>query len=573
MNGKLSDLYNILVFADEETLIKIEDMISTAENYSCRYISTIDDICQYFDDNIPHIVILADNPAKGFDPVEIYNTIKGELTKNIPVILITDSSGTDLREKLDEIRPFGVINGPVEKDILLYAIQNSLEKNYEILNMKEEKRYEELFDNLNCGMIVYKPINNGNDFVHLHFNRAAEKFENILKEKVLGKSINEIFPQAEITGLFKIMQEVLNDGNPRHHTISFYKKDGSLHWRDTYTYRLSSGNIVVKYDDVSDKIKTEKLINESKHIYSAVLGNTNDMIFILNRDGIVTYANRSVSNHYEIKEMDYANNAIHFSFFWCGDSIDKVMEAITYVIQKGQGTSIECICGINHFKLDITPIMNKDAVSSIICVASDITELKNEREKLKKALNASINLVAKILESKDPYTVGHQHNVAMFAKDIAKEMDLPEEKIDLIWLASLIHDIGKIEIPSEILSRPGKLSNKEFDLIKEHPVTAYKILLKEYPRPFPDIIYQHHERYDGSGYPLGLAGEEILIEARVIAVADVVEAIASNRPYRPGLGLEKAIEEITIYKNIYFDAKVVDAALILLKERNFGFGE
>jgi putative nucleotidyltransferase with HDIG domain len=174
------------------------------------------------------------------------------------------------------------------------------------------------------------------------------------------------------------------------------------------------------------------------------------------------------------------------------------------------------------------------------------------------------------VEMKDPYTAGHQLRSANLACAIATEMGLPREKIDGIRMAGSIHDIGKLSIPSEILSKPTKLTNLEFLMIKEHAQIGYEMLKNvESPWPLAQIVYQHHERMDGSGYPRNLKGDEILLEARIMAVADVMEAMASHRPYRPSLGIEVALEEIEKNKVILYDEAVADACLKLFREKGY----
>jgi PAS domain S-box-containing protein len=210
-------------------------------------------------------------------------------------------------------------------------------------------------------------------------------------------------------------------------------------------------------------------------------------------------------------------------------------------------------------------------------IIEDVTkqkEIENERkqslEKASKALGATVRAMASIVETRDPYTAGHQHGVADLARAIAAEMNLAEAQIEGIHMAGTIHDIGKISVPAEILTKPGKLTEIEYGLVKTHPLAGYDILKDiEFPWPVADTVLQHHERIDGSGYPEGLKGEAILPEARILAVADVVEAIASHRPYRPALGIEAAIEEI--YKNrlILYDSNVVDACIRLFREKGY----
>jgi len=187
-------------------------------------------------------------------------------------------------------------------------------------------------------------------------------------------------------------------------------------------------------------------------------------------------------------------------------------------------------------------------------------------------MDGALDTMSKIIEAKDPYTAGHQQRVCQLAVPLARELGLPEDQVEAIRIASLIHDIGKIGLPTEILSKPTRLTDLEFSLIKEHPQIGYNILQSiDFSYPISDIIYQHHERSNGSGYPQGLKDKAIMIEARIIGVADVVEAMSSHRPYRPALGIDKALEEITQNKSVLYDLEIVDACLRLFKEKGFNF--
>jgi putative nucleotidyltransferase with HDIG domain len=182
----------------------------------------------------------------------------------------------------------------------------------------------------------------------------------------------------------------------------------------------------------------------------------------------------------------------------------------------------------------------------------------------------TIYTIGKITETRDPYTAGHQKSVSQIAVFIAQEMKLPEDKIEGIRIASLVHDIGKISIPAEILNKPTKLSEIEYSLIKDHSQTGHDVLKSiDFAWPVAKIVLQHHERLNGSGYPNKLKGDEIILEARIIGVADVIDAMSSHRPYRPAWGMDKALEEITQNKGILYDPEVANACLKLFKEKRF----
>jgi len=214
----------------------------------------------------------------------------------------------------------------------------------------------------------------------------------------------------------------------------------------------------------------------------------------------------------------------------------------------------------------------KDAEKLSVHYMRDISERKTAAESLSKSLEGTITAITRAVEARDPYTSGHQLRVAELACAIAREMGLDENRIRGIHMGASIHDIGKIHLPAEILSKPAELSEMERMLIQSHPQVGYEILKDiAFPWPVADIAHQHHERLDGSGYPQGLKGEQICLEARIVAVADVVEAMASHRPYRAGLGLDKALDEIEQHRGGLFDPVVVDACLTLIRENRFAF--
>ncbi len=202
----------------------------------------------------------------------------------------------------------------------------------------------------------------------------------------------------------------------------------------------------------------------------------------------------------------------------------------------------------------------KEALNKQNIILED--QVKKKTVQLQGMFNATVGGMALMAESRDPYTAGHQHRVAQYASGIAKNMGLPDDQIEAIRISGLLHDIGKIRTPVSLLNRPGKLLKAEWELIKTHPAVGFKIL-KQIPFPWPiaEIVYQHHERIDGSGYPRGLKDGEIMLEAKILAVADVIEAISSHRPYRPALPIESAFNEVKSHKGILFDKIVVDSFL------------
>lgn len=199
-----------------------------------------------------------------------------------------------------------------------------------------------------------------------------------------------------------------------------------------------------------------------------------------------------------------------------------------------------------------------------------ISALKANLAKSQRAMEGIIQAIAATVEIRDPYTAGHQERVAALSCAIAQVMNLPGDTVYGLRMAAILHDLGKIAVPAEILSRPGPLNELEYGLIKNHVQYGYDILKKiEFPWPLARIVHQHHERMNGSGYPLGLKAEEIILEARILAVADVLETISSHRPYRPSLGMPQALDELTENRGTLYDADVVDACIQLASEKQF----
>lgn len=237
----------------------------------------------------------------------------------------------------------------------------------------------------------------------------------------------------------------------------------------------------------------------------------------------------------------------------------------------------------NYFDSDLLALLEEMSVDISFALDNFEREALRQRaeaeratalSQLKKSLDGSIQMAAAVTEMRDPYTAGHQQRVALLATAIARELGLDTAQIEGVHFGGLIHDVGKISIPAEILSKPGHLSDIEFMLIKTHPLAGYNILKSiDFPWPVAKMIMQHHERLDGTGYPGNLKGDEIILEARILMVADVVEAMSSHRPYRPGLGIAAALEEIERARGIYYDPRVVDACLNLFRNKKFDFSD
>jgi putative two-component system response regulator len=260
----------------------------------------------------------------------------------------------------------------------------------------------------------------------------------------------------------------------------------------------------------------------------------------------------------EIRKIDPFIGVIMVSAITDQAMIDKALEigASDYITKPIDLVNIE------------SSVMKK--ISAILRKAED--DLRKSNETLRKTLDAVITAMARVVENRDPYTSGHQEKVARLSEAIALELGLPAERVYNIKMAALIHDLGKVCIPAEILSKPGNFSELEYTMVKGHSLLGYEILKDiEFPQPVAEYVLQHHERLDGSGYPNQKKGDEIFLEARIIAVADTVDAMSSHRPYRPSQGMQAALEEIIQKKGRAFDPEVVDACCRLIMQKGFEF--
>jgi PAS domain S-box-containing protein/putative nucleotidyltransferase with HDIG domain len=327
--------------------------------------------------------------------------------------------------------------------------------------------------------------------------------------------------------------------------------------------------------------RTEEVLQESELQYRTTLHSMADAIHVIDHNLRFILFNDAFRRWNE--ELGLKIDVIGRTVFEIFPFLpDRVRDEYRQVFETGEVLVTEEINTINDRKF-ITesrkiPIFEGDRVARVVTVIRNITKrklaedaLQHSYDQLRETFIATVNALASTVEMKDPYTAGHQRWVTRLACAIAEELTLVEERIEGIRMAGLIHDIGKINIPAEILSKPGRLSEIQYNMVKIHPQVGCDILREiKFPWPVAQIVLQHHERMDGSGYPQGLSGDQILLEARILAVADAVEAMSSHRPYRAARGIERALEEISQNSGTFYDPEVVDACLRLF-EKGFRF--
>ena len=517
-----------------------------------------------------------------------------------------------------------------KKDMYIAFVRNiSDTRAYEQKLIENEENYRNLFEAMTSGVSLGKVIVNDKgepvDYYFIEVNKAYENIVDLKQEHIIDRTILEIFPDIDRYWITKL-GHVAIIGKP----TQFHRYLPSLvKYLNVRAFSPEQGKVACVINDMTELTLTHnnlerktaafKTLSAINHliIHAAdeqeLLANVCDTIVeegvyplawigVQQADGSLKIASNTGTGNVLLEQLDLSGK---------GDSAKlPLFKALkykrSYVVQDIVNDSGCKICqkkaleyGL-HCTVSIPFKFNNDYLAVLNVYGNKPFSISTEEElllqelaqdleyglfsirthKIKESLSeeldetlvATIQAISTALEKRDPYTAGHQRRVAQLAMAIGRELKLSQVKIEGLQLGSMIHDIGKIYVPAEILSYPGKLNNDQFNFIKSHPSVGYDIVKDiNFPWPIADMVHQHHERYDGTGYPNGIKGEDITLEARILAVADVVEAMASHRPYRPGLGVGKALDEIKSGSGSRYDSEIVGACLIVFEKNGFLF--
>jgi PAS domain S-box-containing protein len=485
---------------------------------------------------------------------------------------------------LDGIFSAEIIEKNGEQYILAIMIDLTSRKLSEKAQRESEEKYRTILDSTEES---YYEIDLAGNLTF--FNDSTCSLLGYSREELMGMNNRQYTDKETAKKVFLAFNRVYRTGEPtKELDWQIIRKDGTRRYieQSASLQKDSSGKPIGFrgiIHDITERKQAEERLRHSEENFRHSLDNSPLGVRIVAEKGETIYANKAVLEIYGYDSFEKLRNAAlqqHYtpeSYANFQLRKEKRLQGETgpseydISIMKKNGD----VRHVHVFRKEI--FWNGQKQSQVIY--HDITERKKAEDKLNKTLETlrrSIRTTIQVLgvasEARDPYTAGHQRRVADLARAIATEMKLPQEIIEGIRMAGAIHDIGKISIPSEILCKPIVLTDLEFSLVKAHSQYSYDIMKDvESPWPLADIVYQHHERVNGSGYPRGLKDEDILIEARILAVADVVEAILSYRPYRPALGLEIALSEIENNAGIFYDHAVAKACLKLFREKGFKF--
>lgn len=532
-------------------------------------------------------------------------------------------------------RSFAVRNSEGMYLYSLHIMEDITErKRAEATIAQSERRYHSLFDNMLEGFAYCKMefvSGKATDFIYLDVNMAFERLSGL--KDVVGKRVSEVIPGIQQTNpeLFEIYGQVALSGEPARFETYIERLET---WFYLSVYSMEKGYFVAVFDNITERKRTDldlRKLNRALIILSrcneilvhaseenALLKEMCDIIvetggYLLTWVGyaerdeqksVRPVASAGDDEHYLAQariswgDVERGHGPVGMAIRtqtaqltrdtltdpayrpWLDSGIKLGFRSILALPLASVGQTMGALAiyspeadGFSDEEIRLLSELADDLAFGIVTLRVRSLQVRTA-ERLQASLEGTIVAMAAVVEMRDPYTAGHQRRVAALAGAIAREIGLSEDEVHGIHLAAMIHDLGKIQIPSEILTKPTKLTALEHEMIKVHPAAGYDILKGiDFPWPIAEIVYQHHERIDGSGYPRGLKNNQISMGARILAVADTVEAMSSHRPYRPGFGIEAALEEIVQFRGTHYDPITVDICVKLFSEKRFMFSE
>jgi len=608
----------ILIVDDDPQILNILEEILRTDNYMVRPASSGRMALKEVFDEAPDMILL-DVKMPDIDGYKVCQRLKSdERSRMIPVIFISGLDETEGKVKgfkaggVDYItKPFRTVEvlARVKIHLDLRQLHKQLEdqnvqlqqeisvrKQAEEALRESERRLYDIIDFLPDATFAIDRMGKV-----IAWNRAMEEMTGVKAGDMLGKGdyeysmlfygirrpilIDLVFRSDE--EIEKTYQFIKRQGNALlGEAFVNLKEENLILWGKASPLYDSGGNIVGAIEsirDVTEHRLTEESLLQAEAEYRGIFENAQEGIFRSTFDGRFIIANRALASMLQYDSPRELINAVtdipHQLYVNPGDYETLIQMIEEYGPVKGFEVQFYCKGGdmlwvsinMNTVRDTDGQLMYYEGIVEDIAVRKKADEERKQSiKRLQEALGATVQAMAVVVETRDPYTAGHQKRVACLAHAIATEMGLSRSNIDGIRMMGAIHDIGKLAVPAEILSKPTKLTEVEFCLIKAHSQAGYDILKEiEFPWPVSEIVLQHHEKLDGSGYPRGLKGDEILLEAKIVCVADVVEAMASHRPYRPTLGIEKALEEISMNRGTLYDPDVVAACIKLFHEKGY----
>jgi PAS domain S-box-containing protein len=534
-------------------------------------------------------IILCDYKMPEFNAPSAIALLK-ELNIDIPLIVVTGKIGEETAaECMHSGAKDYIINDnlfrlcPAIDRELQYAEIRNKHRQVESDLRRNEKKYRSILENI---QEIYYEVDLAGNLTF--FNDSLCRILGYSREELMGMNYRQYEDKESIKNVIQTYNKVYKTGKPIDgFGRQLISKDGTKRYVEvSISLQKDSSGKPIGFRgiscDLTERKQMEDTISQSEDKYRTILDGMDDVYFEVDIKGNITFVNPSSSKMSGYSEQELIGTSFKKINAPDGIEITKQYFGDIYLTGKAGKPFLWKLLKKNgeqgSFELVASLIRDKQGNPiGFRGIGRDVTErklaeyiLQQTLSSLRKAFGTTIQIMVSAVEMRDPYTSGHQVRSADIARAIASELGLSRDTIDGIRLAGSIHDIGKLSIPAEILSKPTKLSDIEFSLVKEHSRVGYEMLKNvESSWPLAQIVYQHHERMNGSGYPRSMKGDEILIEARIMAVADVVESMASHRPYRPALGIDAAMKEIETNKVTLYDPAVADACLKLFREKHY----
>ncbi|MBN2621275.1 PAS domain S-box protein [candidate division WOR-3 bacterium] len=444
-----------------------------------------------------------------------------------------------------------------------------------LIRIQAEEKFRSIFDCANDAIFIHDM-----DGKFLEVNKTACDRLGYSKEELLAMGHTDIHSADFKQFLPQRIKELEQEGQMFFETAHLSKNgtETSVELSSRIIQFAGKPAILSVARDITERKRMQQSLLESERKYRSLVDNALVGIYKSSLDGKILYANDALAAMFE---FDSPSDMVRHGILTLYKNEGDRARFLDVIQQSGLVKYFELGLQTKHHRplhVMVSAHIEGDIVSGMIMDITDRKrmeeELKSNVDKLKQLMQNTVDSMATILETRDPYTAGHQQRVAQLANAIARSLNLSEDQLLGLNMAAVIHDIGKIYVPAEILTRPSTLTDSEFALIKTHPKVGYEILKRvEFPWPVATIVLQHHERINGSGYPQGLKGKSIILEARILAVADVVEAMSSHRPYRPAKTMEETLTEIETNKDVLYDTLAVETCLKLFRTRSFSFNK
>jgi PAS domain S-box-containing protein len=421
----------------------------------------------------------------------------------------------------------------------------------------------------------------------LEVNESFTQLLGYARAELIGSTTSELSIWADPADRATFVASLEECGQTNERDTTLRRKDGTLITgiASARTIELQGETCVLSvFHDITKRKHAEEALRQSEAHLRTLVDTIPDLVWLKDPEGVYLSCNRRFESFFGAAEENIIGKTDYdFTDAGQADSFQQ-HDAAAMAAAAPTANEEEIVFAEDGHREVLetikTPVRASDGrLIGVLGVSRDITERKQAEEQvrrhaeqLRRTVEGAVSAMSHLVESRDPYTAGHERRVSELATAIGAEIGMEGEQLDALRLAGTIHDIGKIAVPAEILSKPGRLSEIEFGLIKAHPTTGFDILSEvDFGGPVAEMVLQHHERLDGSGYPRGVKGEDILPEARILAVADVVEAMSSHRPYRRALGTDEALDEIRDHAGVKYDAEVVVACVRLFEEHSFEF--